>query len=102
MTAQTLTRLAPLVAIAATVVVLMIAISIYRSHRITVVLTLAGIAIAFLTLLRPAIAPPRSATALLVFDDYARFYTGLILAATAAVTLLSFGYLERRHEQRDE
>ena len=80
----------------------MIVISIHRSHRITVVLTLAGLAVAFLTLLRPAIAPPRSATALLVFDDYARFYTGLILAATAAVTLLSFGYLERRHEQRDE
>ena len=30
------------------------------------------------------------------------FYTGLILAATAAVTLLSFGYLERRNERRDE
>ena len=102
MTVHTLTLLAPLMAIAATVVVVLIVISIHRSHRITVVLTLAGITVAFLMLLRPAIAPPRSATALLVFDDYARFYTGLILAATAAVTLLSFGYLERRHEQRDE
>jgi NADH-quinone oxidoreductase subunit N len=102
MTAHTLTLLGPLMAVAATVVVLMIVISIHRSHRITVVLTLAGIAVAFLTLLRPAIAPPRGATALLVFDDYALFYTGLILAATAAVTLLSFGYLERRNEQRDE
>lgn len=102
MTAHTLTLLGPLMAVAATAVVVLIVISIHRSHRITVVLTLAGIAIAFLTLLRPAIAPPRSATALLVLDDYARFYTGLILAATAAVTLLSFGYLERRHEPRDE
>lgn len=102
MTAHTLTLLAPLIAVGATVVAVLIVLSIHRSHRITVALTLAGIAVAFLTLLRPDIAPPLSATALLVFDDYARFYTGLILAATAAVILLSFGYLERRHEQRDE
>ena len=102
MTAQTLTGLAPLVAVAVTVVVLMVVIAIYRSHRVTVILTLAGLAVAFFTLLGPAIAPPRSTAAFLVFDDYARFYTGLILAATAAVTLLSYGYLERRHEQRDE
>ena len=102
MTAHTLTLLAPLIAVGATVVAVLIVLSIHRSHRITVALTLAGIVVAFLTLLRPDIAPPLSATALLVFDDYARFYTGLILAATAAVILLSFGYLERRHEQRDE
>jgi NADH-quinone oxidoreductase subunit N len=100
-TSHTLTLLGPPIAVAATVVVVLIVISIHRSHRITAALTLAGIAVAFLMLLRPALAP-RSATTLLVFDDYASFYTGLILAATAAVTLLSFGYLERRHEQRDE
>jgi NADH-quinone oxidoreductase subunit N len=102
MTAHTLTLLGPLIAVAATVVAVLIVLSIHRSHRITVALTLAGISAAFLTLLRPAIASPRSATTLLVVDDFARFYTGLILAATAAVTLLSFGYPERRHEQRDE
>ena len=98
------TLLGPLVAVAATVLVVLIAaISIHRSHRLMAALTLAGLAIALLTLLRPAHRqPPRSATALLALDDYARFYIGLILAATAAVTLLSFGYLERRHEQRDE
>jgi NADH-quinone oxidoreductase subunit N len=102
MTAQTLTGLAPLVAIAVTVVVVMIVIALYRSHRVTVILTLAGLAVAFFTLLGPPIAPTRSTAAFLVFDDYARFYTGLMLAATAAVTLLSYSYLERRHEQRDE
>jgi NADH-quinone oxidoreductase subunit N len=102
MTAHVLALLDPLVAVAATVVVLMIVISIRRSHRVTVVLTLTGLTVAFLALLRPPIAASRSAGALLVFDDYARFYTALTLAATAAVTLLSFGYLDRRNEQRDE
>jgi NADH-quinone oxidoreductase subunit N len=102
MTAQSLTLLGPLVAVAATVVVLMIVISIHRSHRVTVILTLAGLAVAFFTLLSPPIATPPSATGLLLFDDYARFYTGLILAATAAITVLSFGYVERLNEQRDD
>jgi len=102
MTAQTLIGLAPLVAVAVTVVVVMIVIAIHRSHRVTVILTLAGLSVAFFTLLGPAISPPRGTAALLMFDDYARFYTGLMLAATAAVTLLSFGYVERLNEQRDE
>jgi NADH-quinone oxidoreductase subunit N len=102
MTAHTLPLPGPLIAVAAAVVVVVIVISIHRSHRITAALTFAGIAVAFLAVLPPTIAPPPDVKALLVFDDYARFYTGLILAATAAVTLLSFGYLERRHEQRDE
>jgi NADH-quinone oxidoreductase subunit N len=93
--------LGPIVAIAVTAVVLMIVIAIHRGHRLTAVLTLAGLVIAIL-LLRTA--PPTSpgGTALLAFDGYARFYTGLILAATAAVTVLSVGYLEQIADQRDE
>ncbi len=102
MNAGVLVRLGPLIAVALTVVVLMIAVSIRRSHRLTAVLTLAGLAIAFLLLFRAATPLPRGATALLVIDDYALFYGGLILAATAAVALLSIGYLEQLTEQRDE
>jgi NADH-quinone oxidoreductase subunit N len=102
MNAAVLVPLGPLIAVAATVVVLMIAISIHRSHRLTAVLTLAGLAIAFLLLFR-ATAPTRpEAIPLLVIDDYALVYAGLILAATAAVALLAIGYLEQLAEQRDE
>ncbi len=101
MNAGLLVSLGPLIVLAGTIVVQMIAISIHRSHRLTAGLTLAGLAIAFLLLLRTA--PPASSGAdFLAIDGYARFYAGLILAATAAVTLLSFGYLEREAEQRDE
>jgi NADH-quinone oxidoreductase subunit N len=102
MNAGVLVRLGPLIAVAATVVALMIAVSMYRNQRLTAVLTLVGLAIAFLLLFRATTPMPRNATALLVIDDYALFYTGLILAATAAVTLLSIGYLEQLTEQRDE
>jgi NADH-quinone oxidoreductase subunit N len=102
MNAGVLVRLGPFIAVAATVVVLMIAVSIRRSHRLTALLTLTGLAIAFLLLFRAATPMPRDATVLLVIDDYALFYAGLILAATAAVTLLSIGYLEQLAEQREE
>jgi NADH-quinone oxidoreductase subunit N len=102
MNTDVLISLGPLIAIAATVVVLMVAISIHRSHRLTVGLTLVGLTIAFLLLCRTARSTAPDGTALLAIDDYARFYTGLILAATAVVTLLSIGYLERLAEQRDE
>jgi NADH-quinone oxidoreductase subunit N len=97
-----LVSLGPLIVIATTVVVLMLVIAIHRSHRLTAVLTLAGLAIAFLLLFRMATSASGDGTALLAVDEYARFFTGLILAATAAVTLLSIGYLDRLTEQREE
>jgi NADH-quinone oxidoreductase subunit N len=100
MNAQQLAAVIPLIVVAAAVVVLTIAVAARRSHRLAVVITLAGLAIAFAFALRT----PSSADAgpLLRLDPYARFYTALILAATAAVALLSFGYLERMREQREE
>lgn len=102
MTADMLALPGPIVTVAATTVVLMVVIAVRRSHRVSLILTLVGLAVACLTLLGPSIAPPRGGTVLLVFDDYARFYTGLILAATAAVAMLSFGYLERQTGEPDE
>lgn len=102
MNAGVFVLLGPLIALAATILVLMIAVAVHRRPRLTAVLALAGLAVAFLLLFRAPTPDLGSATALLAIDDYARFYTGLILAATAAVTLLSIGYLERLSEQRDE
>ena len=99
MNAGVFVSLGPIVVIAVTVVVLIIVIAIHRSPRLTATLTLAGLMVAIL-LLRTA--TPHGGTALLTLDSYARFYTGLILAATAAVTLLSVGYLEQIADQRDD
>jgi NADH-quinone oxidoreductase subunit N len=100
-TARELTLLLPLLIVAATVVALMVVVSIRRSHRITIGITLAGLMAAFRSLFLArdgdhAVAP------LLIIDGYARFFSGLILAATVAIAILSFGYLEQREKRREE
>jgi NADH-quinone oxidoreductase subunit N len=100
MTVQQLSAIVPLIVVAATIVALMIAVAIQRNHPTALVITLAGLAIAFAFALRTQASI--DAGLLLRFDSYARFNTALIAAATAAVALLSFGYLERMREQREE
>lgn len=100
MNAQQLAAIVPLIVVAAAIVVLMIAVAVRRSHRLALVITLTGLAIAIAFALRTPSSP--DVGPLLRLDPYARFYTALILAATAAVALLSFGYLERMPEQREE
>ena len=45
---------------------------------------------------------PRKVTSLLIVDQYALFYIGLIIAATFAIAMLCYGYLERHSETREE
>jgi NADH-quinone oxidoreductase subunit N len=61
-----------------------------------------GLAVAFFTLPVAAGVAPRQVTPLLRIDAYALFYAGLILAASLAVTILSYGYLEKQEGQREE
>lgn len=83
----------PLIAVAATVVVTMLAAALKVTHRLVAVMTLAGFALA-LAALALAVPPGSHAiAALLVIDGYALFYLALILTAGIAVTLLSYGYL---------
>src|SRR6202167_675068 len=86
----------PLVLLALTAVLVMIAIAIKRSHGATAVVTLLGLTASFISIwpafsVAPILIPP-----LLVIDHYALVYMALILAATAAVVLLAFPYLSRR------
>ena len=90
--------LLPLIILGLTAVLIMLVISFYRGHRLTLTLTLLGLAIAFISLPLTASAGNRQVTNLLLIDDYARFYMGLLFAATFAVALLSYGYLKQQHE----
>jgi len=94
--------LLPLIVLAGTPVLVMLVVAFIRNHRLTLALTLVGLAAAFALLFVAAPAAPHSVTGLLVIDQYAIFYTGLILAASAAVALLAFTYLEKRGEHPDE
>ena len=94
--------LLPLVVLAASTVLLMVAITIHRSHRLTLLLTLVGLAASFASLWVAAPLAPRQVTALLIVDSYALFYVGLAIAASVAIALLSFNYLNAWNVQREE
>lgn len=100
MTLSDLITLLPLVILAATIVGVLLVLACCRNHPVTATLTVAGLALAWLAVL-PAPASPH-ATALLVVDGYARFFMGLIIAATGAVALLAYGYLRNLDERPEE
>ena len=94
--------LLPLIIVAASAVAAMLAISIYRDHRLTATLSLAGLALAICSLAAAASFLPLRVTALLIMDNYAFFFMGLIFSATIVVALFSYGYLEKRNVVREE
>jgi NADH-quinone oxidoreductase subunit N len=96
------TALLPLIVVSAAVVVVLVVVTLRRSHILTLLLTLAGLILAFVALAGAYSTSPRSVTPLLVVDNYALFYTGLLLAATFAVAVLAYGYLERQEGRREE
>ena len=99
MTASDLLALLPLLLVAATSVIVMLAAAVYRNHLLALVLTLLGLAGAFCSVFFVHI---RQVTALLIVDSYALFFMGLIVAASFAVALLAYGYLAAREGNREE
>lgn len=73
-----------------------------RDHPLVAVVTSLGLTAAFLTVPVAAEVAPRQVTPLLLVDAYALFYAGLILAASLAVAILSYGYLMKQEGQREE
>ena len=102
MTIDDLVALSPLLAIAAASVALMLVIAFYRDARAALVCALAGIALSFAMLPVAASKAPRQITQLLILDQYALFYLGLLFIAGFAVALLAHGYLGRLGGQLEE
>src|SRR3984885_6548586 len=102
MNASDLLALSPLLLIALTTVVVMLAIAFRRSHAVAARLALTGLAAAFLSIGAAAARVPRQVTPLLLIDRYALFYVGLIVASAAAVAVLSYQYFEKHDGHREE
>jgi NADH-quinone oxidoreductase subunit N len=102
MSNSTISASLPLVILTLTSVAVMIGIAIKRSHRAAATMSFAGLAASFVSLWLAFPAAPARITALLIVDRYALVYMALVLAASAAVVLLSFPYLERRSEHKEE
>ena len=102
MTIANLITLLPLVVLMLTAVVTMLVIAIHRDHRLTLVLTEIGLAIAFLTLFVSWGSSTPQVTSLLTMDHFALFYTGLAILLSFAVALLAYDYLVHRDEEHEE
>ena len=102
MTAADLVALAPVIVLAATSIAVMVAIALRRSHGATAAVTMLGLASALIVLPLAASSESSRVTPLLTLDPYARFYMGLVLAATLATAGLSYGYLEKQSIRREE
>jgi len=94
--------LSPLIVLAATSIAVMAAIALRRKHVATAALTMLGLAAALIVLPLAASRPSSRVTPLLILDPYARFYIGVVLAATIATAGLSYGYLEKQSVRREE
>ena len=97
-----LVSILPLLLLAGTPVALMLIITIHRSHRAALAWTLIGLAASFASLWAASGVAPQQVTPLLVVDQYALVYFGMIIAATAAVAGLAYGYLEQHAVEKEE
>jgi NADH-quinone oxidoreductase subunit N len=102
MSVADLTALTPFIILAATTVVVMLTIAFYRSHMITVILTLSGLVLSAASIPFVSCALPRSVTPLLMIDHYSLFFIELIFAAGFAVASLSYSYLEIQQGHKEE
>jgi NADH-quinone oxidoreductase subunit N len=94
--------LLPLVVLAGSAVGVMLATAFHRNRGVAAGLTAIGLAVTFVTLPMVSETPARQVTALLLLDNFALFYVGLIVAASFAVALMSYGYLERVGGRNEE
>jgi NADH-quinone oxidoreductase subunit N len=92
----------PLIVLAASSVIVMLLVAFFRSYWLTVVLTLAGFMLAFLSLPLAYGNQPQEVTPLLIIDGSSIFYMGLVFAASFVVVLLSSHYIEAYKGFREE
>jgi NADH-quinone oxidoreductase subunit N len=102
MTGADFLALLPLLVMAGSAIVVLLAIALRRSHMAALPLTLAGLGGAFACAAAVWSLAPRTVAGLLVIDHYALFYTGLIAAAAFATALLSREYLLAQRGRKEE
>lgn len=102
MSAADLSPLLPLLVLSGTTVAVLLGIALGRRHLPTAAASAGGLALAIALIPAASASSPGGVTPLLTLDRFAFFYMGLLLAASFAVCLLSYGYLEGRRGNREE
>ncbi len=102
MSSSQLLALMPILISSAAALVVMVLTAIRRNHVLIFTVTVVLLAASLASVVVAAAVIPRDVTTLLVIDRYGLFYIGLILAATLVLVFLSYGYLKRQSQRREE
>jgi NADH-quinone oxidoreductase subunit N len=102
LTTEHFIALLPLLVTCATGVLVMLAIAWRRNHAQTYLLTVAGLVLALLAIIPALKVTPITVTELLQVDNFALFYSGLILASTLVCVTLAHAYMEGYPGNREE
>lgn len=102
MTAIDISSILPLVILGATAVILVVQIAVKRNHATALALTLIGLVVSFWSLLHVRGYAPHRVSTLLVVDTYSLLFSAVIIVVTAVVSLMTYTYLSRRDEHREE
>ena len=101
MSSNDLIALLPVMITGAASVAVMLLTAFWRNHCAVVALTVAALLAAVVMLFIPRSGSDQ-VTRLLIMDNFARFFIGLMFAAAIAVALLAYGYQERHSTAREE
>lgn len=102
MTGADCIALLPLMLIAATAILVMLAIAFRRNHALATGLTVTGLAVAAVSVRAVAPYAPRQVTSLLIMDRYSLFYMAVIITSAVAVAVLSYPYFDQQEGRREE
>jgi NADH-quinone oxidoreductase subunit N len=94
--------LTPLLIIAGAPIVIMLAITIYRSFRFTYLFSLVMFLLSFLSLFLVMPHATHYIDPLLVIDRYSILFLGIIYLASILITILSYEYLRLQYGEREE
>jgi NADH-quinone oxidoreductase subunit N len=102
LTASDVYTLSPFITIAAAPIVIMLVISIHRNHLVTAILTMLSFIVASFFTYNVSAVVQWTIGDLLIIDQYALFYMGLIFTASFVIAILSYGYLNGREGNLEE
>ncbi|MEX0942312.1 MAG: NADH-quinone oxidoreductase subunit N [Pseudomonadales bacterium] len=102
MSAAELYVLLPVIVLSGTICVLLLAIAFARNFNVSVVISVLGLLTTLATIPLVLAAGPTQVTPLIRVDAFGLMFTGLILLACLAVSLLAFDYFRNRGELQDE
>ncbi len=102
MTLSDLLPLMPLLLVTGTAVVAMLAVAIKRHYGVTVWITVGGLLLSALVAWNMMSFTNQQVTPLLIIDQYSLFFTVVTCLSAMAIAILSYPYLEKLDDQREE